>query len=161
MFKDAVTNKIITFIIEIGIDVSKDQLTEESVFEGIKIDKGKLVIDEEKLTHPGDILHEAGHLAVKTAEERAKAHINVGTDPAEEMMAIAWSYAAILHLGLNPKIVFHEEGYKGAADDIVNNFQQGKYFGVPMLQWLEMTADTNAKELNVEPYPKMIKWLRD
>ena len=39
-----------------------------------------------------------------------------GEDAGEEMGAIAWSYAAALHIGLDPRVVFHEDGYKGAAN---------------------------------------------
>ena len=43
---------------------------------------------------------------------------NVGSDPAEEMMAISeWSYAAALHIGIDPGIVFHA-GAKSADRDI-------------------------------------------
>ena len=33
---------------------------------------------------------------------------DVGKKAAEEMMAIAWSYAAVVHLGLDASVVFHE-----------------------------------------------------
>ncbi len=81
---------------------------------------------------------------------------------AEEMMAIAWSYAACMHLGLNPYVVFHDEGYRGGGSYIADNFNNKNYFGLPMLQWKGMAADEkNAKLLNVSPYPHMIKWLMD
>jgi hypothetical protein len=41
---------------------------------------------------------------------------------AEEMMANCWSYAACVHLKLNPYFVFHEEGYRGGGSYIANNF---------------------------------------
>jgi hypothetical protein len=36
--------------------------------------------------------------------------------PGEEMAAIAWSYAACVHLGLEPTVVFHSDGYKGGSE---------------------------------------------
>jgi hypothetical protein len=76
-----------------------------------------------------------------------------------EMMAIAWSYAACIHLGIDPEIVFHEQGYKGGGNSIVANFNEGKYFGVPLLEWCGMCYDAQtAGQLNMHPFPKMISW---
>ena len=81
---------------------------------------------------------------------------------AEEMMAIAWSYAACVHLGLDPYIVFHDDGYQGGGSYIADSFSNKNYFGLPMLQWKGMAADEkNAPGLHVAPYPHMIKWMMD
>lgn len=78
------------------------------------------------------------------------------------MMAIAWSYAACVHLELDPYFVFHDDGYKGGGSYIADNFKEKKYFGLPMLQWVGMTVDEKkAEQLKVSPYPSMIKWLRE
>jgi hypothetical protein len=53
----------------------------------------------------------------------------------DEMTSIAWSYAALRHLELDPAIIFHDDGYKGGAASIIENF-------------------------GVEPYPHMLRWLR-
>ena len=162
MFNDPTTKIIADFLTEIGIDVTSDKLEEETFLPGILVDDGKLIIDEEKLLYPGDILHEAGHLAVKPASERKNIHITFGNDPAEEMMALAWSYAALVHLNIKPEIVFHEHGYKGESEHLIQAFQQGGYLGLPMLQWLGMTADEKkAAALGIDPFPNMVKWVRD
>ena len=78
-----------------------------------------------------------------------------------EMAAIAWSYAALRHLDLDISIVFHEGGYKGDSEALIENFSSGRYIGVPILQWLDKTlGGESAKRAGVEPYPHMIKWLR-
>jgi len=70
-------------------------------------------------------------------------------------------YAVVVHLRLDPAVVFHEEGYRGTSSALIENFQQGRTFGVPMLQWLGMTYDVNrAPSHQVAPYPHMIRWLR-
>jgi hypothetical protein len=121
-----------------------------------------LVFDPARLLHPGDLLHEAGHLAVMTPERRRMAHHSAGKRAAEEMMAIAWSYAAAIHLQLDPAIVFHAAGYRGGSAALIDNFAHGRYIGVPTLQWLGMTADAKrAPDLGVAPYPAMIRWLND
>ena len=75
-------------------------------------------------------------------------------------MATAWSYAAVCHLGLDPAVVFHEGGYRGGSQSLIENFRAGRYIGVPVLQWLGLTADDQrAAELGIEPYPTMRRWL--
>jgi hypothetical protein len=129
---------------------------------GIAVAKGVLLVDESTLKHPGDLLHEAGHLAVLPPERRKRAGADVGIDPAEEMAAIAWSYAALVHLELDPAIVFHAEGYRGGSEALVENFTQGRYIGVPILQWLGMTFDAKAaRDRGVSHYPHMVRWLAE
>ncbi len=162
MFKESVINKITNFLTEIGIKVEAGNFEEETVLPGILVDGNKLIVDETRLAYPGDLLHEAGHIAVKPAAERRNFRINIGNDPAEEIMAIAWSYAALVYLKLQPEVVFHEHGYKGGSKNLIEAFQNGAYMGLPMLQWAGMAADQqNAKALGTEPFPNMIKWLRD
>ena len=35
-----------------------------AILPGLAIEHGAILVDEQRLSHPGDILHEAGHLAV-------------------------------------------------------------------------------------------------
>lgn len=160
-FRDPTSRRIVDFLIDIGIAVDTCSLRQETFLPGILIDAGQLRVDEDKLRHPGDLLHEAGHLAVVSPQRRAQLQGNVGTgDGAEEMPAIAWSWAALIHLGLDPAVVFHADGYHGASESIIENFAQGRYFGVPVLQWLGMTCEEGqAVARGVAPYPHMIKWL--
>ena len=41
-------------------------------------------------------------------------------------MAIAWSYAAGVHLGLSASLVFHEMGYRGGSQALIDNFSMGR-----------------------------------
>jgi hypothetical protein len=78
------------------------------------------------------------------------------------MMAIAWSWAAALHLKFDPAIVFHKAGYGGGGAWIVENFAAGHYFGVPMLDYAGMTCDLGrAAREGLTPYPHMHRWLRE
>lgn len=160
-FADPVTQRIVDFIREIGIEVRAGELTEPTFLPGILIDRGAIVIDESKLSYPGDLLHEAGHIAVAPPEARKDQFNSAGHDEAEEMMAIGWSWAASVHIGLDPKILFHEAGYRGGSASLIENFQEKRYFGVPMLQWVGLTYDEKQAPLHgVEPYPHMIAWMR-
>ncbi len=129
---------------------------------GIWIERGELVIDEARLLYPGDLLHEAGHLAVLRPAARAAASGSVSESGGEEMAAIGWSYAAALHLELDPEVVFHADGYRSESAALLENFHEGRYLGVPLLQWMGLTADPKrAQTLGVAPYPHMLRWLRE
>jgi hypothetical protein len=161
-FKQHLVDRIVNFLIKIGIEVTKAHLQQQTFLPGISVDRGAILIDESRLLYPGDLLHEAGHLAVIPSQKRKQAQDNVSKKASEEMMAIAWSYAALVHLGLEPSVVFHEGGYRGWSEALIENFTQGRYIGVPMLQWIGLTADEKgAKETGVRPYPDMMKWLLD
>jgi hypothetical protein len=44
---------------------------------------------------------------------------------------------------------------------MLENFAQGHYVGVPMLQWVGMTLEPRpAQEQGLQPYPHMLHWLR-
>lgn len=160
--KDDLLDRIVRFLLDIGLQISKAEHGQQTFLPGIAVDHGTLIIDETKLLYPGDLLHEAGHLAVIPSERRRRARDDFGKKASEEMMAIAWSYAAVVHLGMEPSVVFHDGGYKGWSSALIENFTNGRYIGVPMLQWVGLTADNRrAKEMGIEPYPSMIKWLLD
>ena len=84
--KDALVNGIIRFLVDIGFQIRKTELSQQTFLPGITVDHGTILIDRE--------LHK-------------------------------W-----------------------------------RYIGVPMLQWIGLTADEKrAKEMGIEPYPTMIKWV--
>lgn len=160
-FSRPVTQTIVAFLQAIGLSVQQGRLDAPAFVPGIWLDQGVILVDESTLLYPGDLLHEAGHLAVMTPERRRIVTSDAGSDPAEEMMAIAWSYAATRYLTVDPAVVFHEAGYRGGSRAILENFQAGHYFGVPMLQWLGMTYEEDqAASHGVAPYPHMVQWLR-
>jgi hypothetical protein len=148
---------ILDFLESIGIPVMKEDIIEPTFLPGIKIHKGALIIDEALLAYPGDILHEAGHIAVMTPEERVNISGNVQEHRTEgendELAAILWSYAALTHLNIAPDTVFHGEGYKGDSEWLIESFSNQQYIGLPLLQWMGLTT--------TERFPKMSKWIRD
>lgn len=155
----ALVSTIVGFLEAIGLPVRFEPIDEPCVVPGIVLRAGVIVVDEAQLAYPGDLLHEAGHLAVRTAEARSSPD---GLDsPGDEMAAIAWSYAAALHIGIDPAVVFHPAGYKGGSQSILDNFAAGRTFGVPLLAWYGLTRErTPALPVTDETYPKMIRWLR-
>lgn len=152
---------IVEFLRAIGLEIRAEETSCETFLPGIDIRHGALVYDETKLRHPGDLLHEAGHLALKSPVERAASSRDAGGDPGEEMGAIAWSYAAVVHLNLPPEVVFHPDGYFGGSTALIQNFTTGHSIGVPMLVWHGLAEVARRGHPAAGPvYPAMIRWLR-
>ncbi|MEA2205661.1 MAG: hypothetical protein QOE77_2437 [Blastocatellia bacterium] len=166
VFANPLTARIVAFLQEIGIEVVPASFAEETFLPGILVDKGRLLVEEAKILYPGDLLHEAGHLAVAPPEIRASlsGEVNIQDEDMDpiEAQAICWSYAALTHLGLAPEVVFHEGGYRKHAQDLILNFRLGVYLGANGLEELGMTVTARAaRERGLLPYPHMLKWLRD
>jgi len=151
---------ILDWLREIGLGVRTAPLGADTFLPGVTLKAGGLVVDPERLRYPGDLLHEAGHLAVLLPEDRVRCGPDAGADMGNEIAAQTWSYAAAIHLGLPPEVVFHGEGYKGAAHRLIEIYGGGNA-GVPLLQWMGLTwATAQAAKHRVSPYPHMIRWLR-
>jgi hypothetical protein len=156
-----VTAKMIEFVRSINLPVAFGEVDADAFLPGVAIANGGLLIDRTRLRYPGDVLHEAGHLAMLTSQERSLCGAGLPVDGGQEMGAIAWSYAAAVHLGLDGCVVFHDEGYKGGAASLRDNFQQGHYLGVPYLQWLGLSWEPHQAAARGTPaYPAMVCWLR-
>ena len=57
--------------------------------------------------------------------------------------------------------MFHEHGYRGGSDSLLENFAEGRYLAVPMLQYYGMTLEKRtAAERGEKPYPHMQSWFR-
>jgi hypothetical protein len=164
---DMVTfEKCVVFLNAIGIQTLFREIDPDSFLPGLSIENGTIIIDINQLEYPGDILHEAGHIAVVPAKDRprltATSIINRQNREAEEMMAIAWSYAVCIYLEINPYFVFHAEGYKQGGDYIVESCGDNTYFGSSMLQEIGLIADeSKTSRVQISSYPNMIKWLRN
>jgi hypothetical protein len=163
--KTDIINKCVEFLNHIGIPTLFKKIETGSFLPGLCIEHGHLVIDTEALLYPGDILHEAGHMAVVAAADRQTLNqpdiTNSNMREAEEMMAIAWSYAACVHLNLDPYVVFHEAGYQAGGNNIVENFRAGHFFGTPMLQFYKMTIEPAHAKTGDPVYPQMLQWVRN
>lgn len=163
-FQDELTHKITSFLMQIGVETISAKITEETFLPGILVKEGKLLVDEEKLEFPGDLLHEAGHLAVAPANLREKLSDEVVLPDFNpdvlETQAILWSYAACVYLEIDPQIVFHKGGYKRKSESLLLNFKLGVFIGLNGLEENEMAfSAAKAAEMGVEPFPKMYKWL--
>lgn len=153
--------RIITFIREIGIDVREGSRPEKPFMPGIWVQNGALLVDRAALLYPGDLLHEAGHLAVMPPDRRRNATGDIATNPGEEMAAEAWSYAAALAAGIPLAILFHDNGYRGNGPWLRELFAGGGTLGVPLLAWYGMTHMPGAEITDdAVVFPKLSTWLR-
>ena len=150
------TENILGFLREIGLGLTEGNLPNDTFLPGIEIVDGGLVVDKTKLKYPGDLLHEAAHLAIAPASIRASLSGEVeipGTDPPVlELAAMLWSYAACIHLQLEPHVVFHDDGYHGQAGALIRTFELGVDTGVQVLVEAGMTS--------ADAFPAMRCWLR-
>ncbi len=141
------------FIRSLGIEVAERPLRRATRVPGIDILRGTLVADERRMCKPADLLHEAAHIALTPSAGRPALDGWVDGTPAQEVQAIAWTWAAAVHLGIAPVDVFHDEVLSGNGPTLRANFSTGHYVGVPGLQRLRMTHQSI--------YPRMTRWIAD
>lgn len=156
--------KIRTFLESIGIPVKNKKLDCHCFLPGLIIEKGTIYCDPDKAYYPGDILHEAGHIAVTSPEIRE----TIGTpqmppewpSDGDEITAMLWSFAAANHIGIPLEVVFHPDGYKGDSDWIIEQLTNGIYIGLPLLEWFGLChSEKNATETS-PAFPHMLQWTR-
>jgi len=161
VFDKADTQKIIAFIENIGIEVKKSSIDEEIFLPGILIDKGVIIIDKDKLLYEGDLLHEAGHIATLEPQKRVKVYNDVSKNKGDEIATLAWSYAAAYYLKIDPKIVFHDKGYKGESSWLAEHYSTSGDIGVPLLDWMQLTSMSCRSKQGDIIFPNMKKWIRE
>jgi len=176
---------IVAFLREIGLPVDVGPFGAAGFLPGVTIVDGVLRIDPDHLYVSGDLLHEAGHMAIVPARLRRRLGTNLeeslrdlvagDDDPLAalalqhtETMAIAWSFAALRTLGLPPAVIFYAGGYKMEAEQqqhFISLLDSGNYFGIAHLASVGMTGPCGIMALlqqnGLPPYPQMTKWLQD
>lgn len=151
--------QILAFLDSIGIKFTTSEVG-DSVLGSMTVRGGQIIVDPSIPAWPGDLLHDAGHLAMTDPALRQDLQM-VSDDPAEEMGAMAWSVAAAIEIGIPLEIIFHEAGYKGGAQNYIDSFRTDASIGVPYLAWLGMTAEPRrAAEWGIAAFPVMQRWLR-
>ena len=155
---------ILPFLESVGIGVAESPLTATTFLPGLELGQNVIYVDPDKLKYPGDILHEAGHIAV------AQPHLRrlMGTDKmpegwpemGEEIAAILWSYAALTHLNIPPEFVFHQDGYKNCSQWYREQFTGKNYIGLPLLQWMGIAYTNQEVNNGHPPFPSIKNWMR-
>jgi hypothetical protein len=157
---------ILGFLRQAGIAVREEPVPEGSFLPGLRIRRGELAYDPQRLLWPGDLLHEAGHLAVLPAALRAQADDDLKELPEAdfggEQEALAWAYAAACALGLPLEVLVHDGGYKGQAAALRQMYALGMYPGLQGLCAAGMAESPRfMQQCGPLHYPQMLRWLRD
>jgi hypothetical protein len=162
MAGNATLERIVAFIRSIGIEVREGRMSRKTLVPGIDIVRGTLLIEEQAMCMPADLLHEAAHIALTLPAGRSSLDGIMTTSGAEELSAIAWTWAASRHLEIVPADTFHEKVISGNGPTLLENFTAGRFVGVPMLQRWGLTLEPkNAAARGVAAYPHMLGWLRE
>jgi len=161
-FSSAGLNRIAIHLREIGIPVRAATLGDDDQLPGVRIERGALLVDQHRLLYPGDVVHEAGHIAVLPPRERARVVGILPSDPGQEMAALAWSYGFAVTFDLPLAVVFHD-AFKAGGPWLREIFSMGGEVGVPLLQHWNMSRMSNAPDGfdDLPIFPEMAKWLRD
>lgn len=187
---DPNSTTILRFLADIGVPIIHRSVTTPAAVPGITIDHGVLVVDPHALhgpdpdhdrgaasddatatgsaaprrvrLFPGDLLHEAGHLALLTPSARAGAdgRLDAELGAGYELGAICWSAAAAWHLGLDLEVVFHDRGYRGEGGHLADVYRSGAAPGLPLLEWAGLTWAPGREPPGEQPFPAMRQWLR-
>jgi hypothetical protein len=162
VFSSGELARVVTSIQAVGIPVRSVELGDDVMLPGVKIDRGTLMVDERRLLYPGDVVHEAGHIAVMSPTERAGIVGTLPDDGGQEIAALAWSYGFAVAFKLPLEVVFHD-AFKAGGPWLREVFQSGGDIGAPMLQVWDMTRVPNAPPgfEHLPLFPEMAKWLRD
>jgi len=150
---------IVAFLGSIGIQTAEAELEEDTVLPAMTVCDGVILYDPRRLERPGDLLHEGGHIAMTDPALRPTVS-DFGAAPAaqgDELGAIAWSWAAAIAAGLDSRVAFHPDAYRGEGEWLQETFAQGNYIGLPLLQYYGLARRSTDSG---EQYPAMIKWLR-
>ena len=152
---------VVAFIRSIGIGVREAPIQRKTLVPGIDIVLGTLVVDRGALCQSADLLHEAAHIALTRSDQRSVLDGTISSSAAEEISAIAWTWAAALHLNIAAHEVFHDEVISGNGPTLRENFAAGRYVGVPMLQYWGLTIEKRSpRHDDAVVYPGMIAWVR-
>jgi hypothetical protein len=163
---NASIDRVVEFLASIGLPPREQAIETTSFLPGIRIERGILLFDRMRLLAAGDLLHEAGHIALTPAQHRHAIDGDVLPEQhyvhGGEVEAIAWSFAAATAIGLALTELFHADGYRGQSQGLALSFSLGVYPGVAGLTALGLTAiGEQARLQGVPAYPHMQRWLRD
>ena len=170
---------VLAFLNRARIDCQAGAVQQDGFLPGIEIRAGRLIFDADQLLSPGDLLHEAGHLAAMPPELRGRISGDVDACLARlanqthsappidhtDLFPIAWSYAAALEAGIDPLYVFDAAGYgadQGGNPEVLKTQPAlGVFPGIMMLTKAGLCSAPppfgDGRDPN--PYPHMQRWL--
>lgn len=177
---DGAFARVTAFLQDLGFEVRLDAKV-EGFLAGVEIADGVLCVESSADDLAGELLHEAGHLAIIPSLFRSSAngdlsvvskamgewidnHIaEVGPDDpmvrailqCGECEAVAWSYAAATAIGIDTRIPFFR-GFEGDGLALHDQVASGHHFGVHRLTAGGMTD--LPRPHSATPFPNMKRW---
>jgi hypothetical protein len=88
-FADPLNERLVAFVRGIGFEVRAATVSQMTFLPELEIRDGAILVDEARSHHPGDILHEAGDLAVADPAERDAPLRSCGMNCEPRMAAVA------------------------------------------------------------------------
>lgn len=179
---DGAFARTLAFLDDLGFVVRLDAEA-DGFLAGVEIADGELRVASYADDIAGELLHEAGHLAVMPTQFRGLASgdltevvetmgrwiethaAEVGPDDlvirailqCGECEAVAWSYAAAVAIGIDTRIPFFR-GFEGDGLALHDQVASGYYFGVHGLAAAGMTDLPRPR--STTPFPDMKRWLQ-
>lgn len=172
------------FLSEIGIAVQVEAGA-TGFLQGIRIKGETILVSEASDDLAGDLLHEAGHIAVVPTLFRPHLTSNVddvfalmqdyldshphallcwpedpvarGIIQSGETEAIAWSYAAARFIGIDTMLPF-KKGLDGNGKDLHDSLAAGRYLGIHGLAHAGMTD--LPRRGRAKSFPDMKRWMQ-
>jgi hypothetical protein len=182
------SRKAFEFVKSIGlpITVASAEAVAKAFTPHILIRDGEMLVDLDNV-FPGDILHEAAHVAITPPKFRAlcngglKAVFKAMRDFAmenptglhtypenalvraimqcDEQEAIAWQYAAAREIELPDEWLFPEGSFEGHGDDHLIRLKLSSHYGINGLQAAKWTVIRKNPHIDLPVYPKLAFWL--
>lgn len=177
--------RCLDFVLSIGIPVMEVRCV-EGFLPAIRVEAGGLLVDPSRC-FPGDILHEAGHVATMPAQFRPlacgdlmaantamSAWLDANPTLLEQMPedpvargclqcgeaeATAWQYAAAVAMGLPEEWIFPVDGYEGQGRATLHGLRTNCYLGINGLQTAGWTHVRMQIDSSLPVYPSMARWL--
>jgi hypothetical protein len=179
---DGAFARTVEFLEALGFVIRIDAAA-DGFLAGVEVSRGEFRVQSCADDIAGELLHEAGHLAVipglfrgqgcgdlsgvsEIMSEWIDSHIaEVGPDDpmirailqCGECEAVAWSYAAAVSIGIDTRIPFFR-GFEGDGLTLHDQVASGYYFGVHGLAAAGMTD--LPRPHSTTPFPKMKRWLQ-
>ncbi|PSW17631.1 hypothetical protein C9I98_19125 [Photobacterium sanctipauli] len=150
------------FIQDIGVVIIEKTHCEPVTGSQCWIYKGRLYFynQSQKEIRAGELLFMAGIIATTPAADRFKLHCRIVDEEYQNMMVLAWCWAAIHNLGLNIDTLlysFSDESYYQSFE----RWTECRFLGVPLLQNAGMTLEpTRQNTGDAAVFPNMRCWLR-
>lgn len=175
--------KAIDFVLGIGIPVKVSDRTNalDTFLPHIRIEYGELVVSPRR-AFPGDILHEAGHIALLPRRLRIYAlddlqqALQMGSEilrqpdcsaytqaairlSASDAAVTAWQFAAHKKIGLPKALLFPLQSYGGQENLIYVSLDHNNYVGINELTKAGLTMHSEQMNLGAPVFPQLKSWL--